>query len=173
MHPDGSAMQKVPDASAEPLHQRAGALDRVAGDIDYDFRVQLRDAILEAGLLPVRSDARDLRPCRMRRVRLSLAAAHANDFVSGFRQARRKVGADVSGPSDHRDAHLPCNTTPGRRSSPPRIAASCRRIPTGACTVAAIASRSTATGRRARSASLCPSITMARAPAPGPSCCRM
>src|SRR5262249_32335135 len=98
-------VEEVADLPAQSLHQSRTTLGRVAGDVHYRLAVQLRDAVFELRRGAIDRYHLDIAPRSVRRIRLALSPADADDIVPGLYEGWRKVRADVSGTAYDDDAH--------------------------------------------------------------------
>ena len=110
VYPDGAAVQKVPDTSAQAVHQLLCAFQVVAGEVDDHLRIQLRNALTKSssGLLlrTIDLDSLDQSPRGVLLIRLLKAAADADNRMTCVEEPRCQKAADMAGSTNDRYTHV-------------------------------------------------------------------
>jgi hypothetical protein len=109
MNPDGATMKKMLDLATKRFNQMLGALQIKADQVNHYVRSQISDLPTERSrsLIFVTIDFYSLNrsPRSVRPIRLTLAAADRDHFVSSRHQPGNKIGSNVSTSTNDNDAH--------------------------------------------------------------------
>lgn len=109
VHPNGAAVQEMPNAAGERGDELPGALRGVTGEVDDGLGVQSCDAFTEVTRiffrLTVKIDVLDSGPGGVWVIWTLLTARDAENCVACLNEAWSEVRSDMAGASDDGDSH--------------------------------------------------------------------